>query len=118
MPTGPEARKYWTTLAERIARPVLANLAQDTIGRSLAYRFGAFQLLAQMALRRPRDQRPALTIRGQVSAQVSSFPLWAPVVGALVSQCVVNADWFDYRLAQLTYEICDHHSRRRRRRAA
>jgi hypothetical protein len=61
------ARRY-AAIQERLISP---EGAFPPIGRSLAYRCGAFQLLGQMALRRelPEELRPA-QVRGAMSAMI------------------------------------------------
>jgi hypothetical protein len=63
----PRARRY-AAILERLIAP---GGTFPAIGRSIAYRFGAFQLLAQMALRRalPEGVSPA-QVRGALTAIV------------------------------------------------
>jgi hypothetical protein len=63
----PRARRY-AAILERLIAP---DGSFPPIGRSIAYRFGAFQLLAQIALRRtlPEDVAPA-QVRGALTAIV------------------------------------------------
>jgi hypothetical protein len=61
----PRAKRY-AAILERLIAP---DGSFPAIGRSIAYRFGAFQLLAQMALRRalPEGVSPA-QVRGALTA--------------------------------------------------
>jgi len=63
----PRARRY-AAVQERLIAP---DGSFPAIGRSLAYRFGAFHLLAQMALRRalPEEVSPA-QVRGALTAVI------------------------------------------------
>jgi hypothetical protein len=63
----PRARRY-AAIQERLIAP---DGSFPPIGRSIAYRFGAFQLLAQMALRRalPEGVSPA-QVRGALTAMI------------------------------------------------
>ena len=67
----PLARTRAQRQAAILERLVSPEGAFPAIGRSLAYRFGAFQLLAQMALRRdlPEDVSPA-QVRGALTAVI------------------------------------------------
>ena len=62
------ARRRYAAVQERLIAP---DGSFPAIGRSLAYRFGAFQLLAQMALRRalPEGVSPA-QVRGALTAVI------------------------------------------------
>ena len=75
----PRARRY-AAILERLVAP---DGTFPAVGRSIAYRFGAFQLLAQMALRKalpeevtPAQVRGALTaiIRRSIEAPAPSTP--------------------------------------------
>ena len=61
----PRARRY-AAILERLVAP---DGTFPAVGRSIAYRFGAFQLLAQMALRKalPEEVSPA-QVRGALTA--------------------------------------------------
>ena len=63
----PRARRY-AAIQERLIAP---DGSFPPVGRSIAYRFGAFQLLAQMALRRalPEGVSPA-QVRGALTAMI------------------------------------------------
>jgi hypothetical protein len=63
----PRARRY-AAILERLIAP---DGSFPAIGRSIAYRFGAFQVLAQMALRRalPENVTPA-QVRGALTALI------------------------------------------------
>ncbi|GAC1683747.1 MAG: DUF2264 domain-containing protein [Gemmatimonadaceae bacterium] len=67
IPVRARARRY-AAIQERMISP---EGTYPPIGRSLAYRFGAFQLLAQMALQHqlPEDVSPA-QVRGALSAVI------------------------------------------------
>ena len=63
----PRARRY-AAILERLVAP---DGTFPAVGRSIAYRFGAFQLLAQMALRKalPEEVTPA-QVRGALTAMI------------------------------------------------
>ena len=65
---GPRATRY----AEILERSIAADGSFPAVGRSLAYSCGAFQLLAQVALRRTLpDEIPAAQARAALSAVIT-----------------------------------------------